>query len=509
MPRSLIGKFIGKLIPQQEFAGFEVGDKVIRFLLLSHYDLSVMSAIEVPLVPGIVEKGELKKQSDFIVALETLKSKITVTDKSNIPCVVTAPSSLFFFQVIELPEIADASYDEAVRLNASQTSPLQLNDAYLDWQNLGVNLKTLQREFLVGIVGHNRVDPYLEAFQRAGFEIIALESRSLSILRLFSYFSKTIEKNITILFVDVGQDGMSFIIGRQGKLYFDFFLYWSEISEAADGTITKEDLEAILKREVLRMVEFTNLHYSEGISHFVLFSPVLKPDLTAFIQSQFSLKPVEMTPPPLGALSADLWAGTIGAGLRGSLIPRETDDLISLLPEGTEVVYQEKRLGSFISLWSKIVSFTLMGMIMVFGVVWSVALRQQKNHQNTLGSINALPEVAEVKSLQADARVFNEQLLKLDQVEKKTVRWSEFLDPIVNAAATYGVSVERLSLGQGNQEIRLQGTAPSEQGAFDFSAAVEKYTIKFSKVSLPLSSLVPVPGGVLFDMVITMAKVLK
>ena len=209
-----------------------------------------------------------------------------------------------------------------------------------------------------------------------------------------------------------------------------------------------------------------------------------------------------MVVPQMKNLLPDLWAGAIGAALRGSLIPRESDDLISLLPEGTEVSYQTKRLNSFASLCGKIITFTLVGVLMVFGAVWGVAVRQYKNYQATLQSLINLPEVVEVKSLQAEARAFNEQLARLVQADQKIVRWSKVLDPIINAAAQEQITIQRLSLSEGAKEIRLSGIAPTEKRALDFSLALEKYSTLFSQVKLPLSSLSPVSGGFSFEITI-------
>lgn len=503
MKQLWVKNFFNKLFLQEEYPGLEVGDKSIRYLLFSRYDLSVPEYAEVLLEPGVVEKGELKKPAAFLKAVNDLKTQLWRKSKHSMPLIVSLPSSLFFFNVLELPDISEASFDEAVRLNAKQISPLPLSEAYFDWQNLGVNLKTFQREFLIGIVPRSKVDPYLEVFHEAGFEIIALESRSLSSLRLFSYFSQTVEKNINVLVVDISQDGVGFIIGKQGKLYFDFFLYWSEISEAADGTITREDLEGILAREIRRVLEFVGTHYSETLSHFVLFSPVLKTELVEFVSQKFSLKPVNMAFPVLPAgISSDLWLGVIGAGVRGSLISRENDDFISLLPEGTEEKYQQERLVSFVSLWGKIFSFVLAGLLLVNLGVFFAVRRQKDSYQQTLSSIQKLPEVAQVKELEKEAQEFNWQLAQLAAVQQKTREWSRYLSLIFALSEKNAVRLVKISMTEDSSEIRIRAEANSQKEALDFNAALEKETDLFMKVELPLSSISQTTAGVVFDLVL-------
>jgi len=104
------------------------------------------------------------------------------------------PSSVFFLRTLEIPDISNVSYEEAVKLNLSQISPIEVKDAYFDFQNLGVSQKTRQREFLIGIASKNKLNAYLEAFQRSNFQPLAIEPESLSILRDFQYFQEPLKK---------------------------------------------------------------------------------------------------------------------------------------------------------------------------------------------------------------------------------------------------------------------------------------------------------------------------
>ena len=500
-----------QLVPQQEYAGLEIGEKSIRYLLLSHYDLSVEQLVEIPLPAGTVVKGELKNAGTFTEALVKLQERISGKEKLRVPFVANLPSTDFFLQVLELPDIPETSYDEAVRLNAGRVSPVPLSEAYMDWQNLGVNLRTLQREFLIAIASKQRVDPFLEAFRQVGMQPLALESRSLSLLRLFAYFSQTVEKNITLLTVDIGQDGMTFLVGKQGKLFFDFYLYWSEIPEAQDGTITREDLQVILSREVRRVLEYYSLHNDEAAQNVTLFAPVLKPELGEYIAKEFSLRLIPMSLPVISNAkegeslqSPDLYAGLVGLSVRGSLIPREDDDIVSVLPENTKALYRESRLYSFVSLWSKIALFTLGGMVAMSFAVYAIVRHEYQGIKQSLDAFNSAPEAARIADLQKQAQDFNALTARLSAAEKQTHVWTKYFDPIIRAAKANNVTLARISLSENTSEFRLWGSAPSQQKASDFKTAVASSTSLFSQVDIPLSSLAQGPGGTTFMMVASM-----
>jgi len=48
---------------------------------------------------------------------------------------------------LEIPDISNVSYEEAVKLNLSQISPIEVKDAYFDFQNLGVSQKLGKENF--------------------------------------------------------------------------------------------------------------------------------------------------------------------------------------------------------------------------------------------------------------------------------------------------------------------------------------------------------------------------
>lgn len=492
-------ELLKRLTPEEEFGALEVGEKNIRYVLFSKYDLKPKLFGEVQMELGTVVKGELKNKPSFIKALNEIKkfARCDVSLGKCSPIVIALSSANFFFNIIELPDVPEASYDEAVRLNAANVAPLSLESSYFDWQNLGVNLKTLQREFLVGMSPRQKIDSFLDCFNQAGFQPLALESRSLSLLRNFNYFSQTIEKNILLLLIEIGEDGISLLLGRQGKLYFDFYIFWDEIPEAADQKITKEDLEVILSREVKRIIEYSAGHNQETITHFCIFSPIMKKDLAEFIAKQFNLRHVDLNLPVLNSdKSTDIYAGLVGAGLRGSLIPRNLDDIISLLPEGTEKIYANSQVISFISLWSKILVVGFLGVVGILSIVFFIANVQKNNLLEQLNSFANLPEAVEIIKLEDDVKVFNRAVSQVEILEKSSKKWSLILEPIINEAKARKILITRISLSESNNQIRLRARAQKQPDVLEFQEALKK---SFFSVDVPLSSFSQTPQGIEFD----------
>lgn len=503
---SWLTRFLQKLVPEEELPALEITSKAVRYLWLSRFDLSVRKFVEVKLEPGTVERGELKNKVNLINALNELKKQLgnnSTQATTPVPVIVSLCSTNFFFNLLELPEIPEASYEEAVRLNAAQLLPINLNEAYFDWQNLGVNLKTLQREFLVGAASRAKIDVYLEIFNQVGFQPLALESRSLSLLRNFNYFSQTIEKNVTLLLIDIGEEGISFLVSKSGKLFFDLYLCWNELPEANEGKISREDLEAVLSREVGRVIEYLMTHSQEQVANFSLFSPVFKKELTEFLIQKFNLREIPIVLPVLNQEKvSDLYASLIGAALRGSLIPRSLDEIVSFLPEGTEKLYQENKFLSFVSLWTKIIVAVFGGLAFLFLMVFFLVNQEKKQVQARLNSLITLPEVNETVVLTQQAEEFNRLVAQVKELESSVKSWSTILSALVKTAQELNLSISRVSFLENAKEFRLRAFAPNQSAALAFSEKLKEFDNLFVGVEIPLSSFSQTPQGVEFEAVI-------
>ena len=66
-------KFLRRLVPEEEFGALEIGEKNIRYILFSKYDLKPRMFAEVKLEPGVVVKGELKNKAGLVSALNEMK----------------------------------------------------------------------------------------------------------------------------------------------------------------------------------------------------------------------------------------------------------------------------------------------------------------------------------------------------------------------------------------------------------------------------------------------------
>lgn len=490
-----------RLIPAEEIAGLEVSDSAVRLLMLSAGQLKVIAKAEANLPAGAIVKGEVKSAVTLTQAFLDLRKQAPYFAKNSL-AILSLPASNFFIQVLALPEMAEASYEEAARLNANQMSPIALQDAYFDWQNVGVNLKTLEREILIGVAAKSRINPYLEALKRAGIEPIAVEPNSLGLIRLLASFSPLAERNAPHMIISLSSDGLGLVISRESKPIFDEYKYWSDIAEAKDGKITREDFETILAREVRRLIDFYDSRFDEDITRLVLLTPILKEELAKMLHDKFGLQPVGLRLPQIdsGTL-ADNWGSAAGAALRG-LIPRASDTIISLMSPGTEESYLAKRWVSFISLWGKTAAGTLLGLVLAAGLAAAIVYRVSSSLEASWRNLKAQPPSQEIAALEKDVKEFNSLVTGATLAQNAAFNWSKYLDPIVASAPP--IRLERLSFTAGSRQIKIQATSPDRSSALAFRDRLEA-TKLFSKLDMPISSFVTTINGVTFQLNLDLA----
>jgi Tfp pilus assembly PilM family ATPase len=506
---NIFEKAIDKLTPTEVFPALQITDKKIKYALFSSYDFSIKNFSEIELPQGTIVKGEVKNIANLTSALNNLKNSLNSKNKKDykIQCLVSLQSSVFFLRTLEIPDVSDISYEEAVKLNLPQISPIEVKDAYYDFQNLGVNQKTKQREFLIGIASKNKLNDYLEAFKRTNFQPLAIEPESLSILRDFQYFSRTVEKNATNLIVYFSADGLMLLITKEGKLLFDYYLYWNDIEEAQDGQITSSDLQSLLTREIRRVLEFYYLRSGENIAYFSFISPFLKEELAQFISTKLNLKEIkivfpEFNYPVLQNKTKDDYAGLIGIGVRSTLISRSNDNYLSVTSQDTTEIYKNFQLNSFISLWGKIIAFTLLGLTCILAGVYGVLSYDKNQAEESLSNISNASQVVQFQNLQENAKEFNFLLDQLEKISQSAKSSSEYLAPIIENASSNGIVIKRFNFASGNKNIIIQASASSQSAALNYKSQLEASGV-FEKVDLPLSSFSQNPQGVDFNLIAT------
>jgi len=124
------------------------------------------------------------------------------------------PETKVFLRVIRMPRIGTDELAEAIKWEIEGNIPLSLDQIYYDYQVIGEELDFLSDEkrqaILVVAVARHVADQYVRVVERAGLEVVGLETESLAQARVFA--PKEATPPTTTLIVDLGDRRTSFSV---------------------------------------------------------------------------------------------------------------------------------------------------------------------------------------------------------------------------------------------------------------------------------------------------------
>jgi len=183
-------------------------------------DLKLVSAGEMPLKPGLIRHGEIKKEEELAQAIKKALSEIGGKKIKTKYVVASLPEEKAFLEVIQMPKVSEEELRSAVIFEAENHIPLPIEEVYLDFQIIAPLQDHLDHhDILITALPKTIVDPYVSCLKKAGLKPLFFEMESSAI-------SRALIKNETarapVLIVDFGQARTSFIIFSGHSLRFTF-----------------------------------------------------------------------------------------------------------------------------------------------------------------------------------------------------------------------------------------------------------------------------------------------
>ena len=219
---------------------------------------------------GVLEKGEIKNQSELIKVL-----KLTLEEAKNRGLrtryiIGSLPEEHAFIRVIQLPKMNLAEVAQAVRWEAEANIPLPLESVYLDYQVLPQSPANPDHlDVIISAAPKTLVDPYLNIFEKVGLKPIALEIESQAIARALL---KNCQSEQPVLIIDLGASATSFIIfsGQAIRFTTTVSVSGSFLTEAIAKKLSVSQAEA----EALKITTGLDKTKNEGRVYSALVPPL-------------------------------------------------------------------------------------------------------------------------------------------------------------------------------------------------------------------------------------------
>lgn len=480
-------------LPAASVGGLQVTNSSIRFLRLRYGakggQLEIEKSASLRLPPGIIEDGKVKDRANFVAALKRIHSQIEKNPKKNVNVVLTIPTGDVYAEAFSLPPLHGGNLGEAVELNLAMVSPIPIEEAYHSAQITAGDPKAgIPFEVLGAFAPKAIIDEIQSCLEESGFGVAAVEFSSLSMARMLSFY-KVIKKDRPYLLIKLTEEGLIFMILRNGSLYFDYFHSWGKFgSQSGSAGVTVEAIEQIIKSESARVLNFYSGRWGGQITGIILITPALIDEISQFLRTNFTGFEITVLPSNKGNLH-----GVEGAALRG--LPARSDDReINLMnPNAINAFWQDEIL-SFISLWRNIL-LTVGAFLLIIFIAGDMFLRSRAE------SIPELPataltgsEESELSRLRSEAAEFNGTVQTLAQMALSVDRAYPLWAEINSQISSNGIVPLRFSFNITGETAAIDGMGRDSNSVFAFKNALEE-SPRISSVDLPFQSLITQNNG--------------
>lgn len=157
-----------------DYFGIDIGATSVRLVQLKkHGNKPVLVAYgTAPLSANLVASDSADAVDKLASTIKQLVKDAGITTKS---VVASLPASKIFASVITTPKLSAAELGKAVKYQADQYIPMPIDQVRLDWTVLGPG-KTENEQLVLLIAAPNTTtEKYLQIFEKAGLELVALE----------------------------------------------------------------------------------------------------------------------------------------------------------------------------------------------------------------------------------------------------------------------------------------------------------------------------------------------
>lgn len=406
--------------------------------------------------PGVFKNGKLKDWKPLLRALIILRSKLKKIP-GKIPVVLSLPECSVQLRRFNLPagEIKDISSSAA--LNLQMVSPIDIRDAYYDWQKL-------DGEFLGAFVHRGIVEQYLRLLNEAGFLALAVEFSALAVSRLIKERASAIDLSRPHLVALVSGSGLEFFVVKNGNLFSRHFVNLDSDKNFDDAFV--QGAETAIGQE--------------AVNNLILIAPELSRKIEEVIKDRLPFLRVK----PL-ALSEFFnvtpeWYPSLGSALRW---PEHGEKSINLSPSGSQDEAVKLKKQNRVLIWQKFILkiSASAAVLLVAGAISAKLISDQLEIK-----ISANRQAAEFQ----EARL----LKKVQSANAQSNDFSGILEKLRALATQNKIDFARLIIKGEESRIILNGTAAKEADVIKFKDKLAAENL-FKEVSLPLSEIVAKPGG--------------
>lgn len=427
----------------------------LSVVLVTANKKKVKKYVEVELPQGLINNYAVTDKQSLSKIIKGLWKKFGIREKS---VGIILPEFSTLVKSINIPRLKIPEVDEAVRWQAQEFLPTNLNDTVLDWKivkrnsdSLEVSVVSVDKEILIGFV---------ESAVMAGLFPLVVETPSISLVRLCAKD----EKGILIVYKDLNETLL--ILVDEGKVI---------------ASSVGRDSETELTKTALRMIS----HYKEiAVKKIYICGSGVSETL---IQKLNSLKlEINNLKVSIGGLNESLIQKFLIPISMEMAEPTEPSDpeSINLLP--SNLVRKYKRENLKVKVWSLTLTITLFVWICFFATLTSYFFISGQISGFNSSDVSGDSGLQKRKTAIQEVKDINAVASKVLQIKSITLSPETALNS-VNSAKPSGVVINSYKFDLEKHEFLISGTSDSRSHLIEFKDNLEKNQM-ITGVTIPISN---------------------
>jgi len=195
--------------------GLDIGSKTVKAVELTggegRFSLRAVGAIGHANPPVDLQSSE----KEISALSETVKKLVSDARISGREVAISIPETQTFTKIMKFPLLNEQEIDSAVKWGAEEHIPIPISEAVVQHQIIERRENANPPQTFVLLVAASRalVEKYVRIANLSGFEVTAVETEMISIIR------SSVDASKTSLVIDMGATSTDVAIAKGGRLY--------------------------------------------------------------------------------------------------------------------------------------------------------------------------------------------------------------------------------------------------------------------------------------------------
>jgi len=219
----------GSALRQKALVGVKIGASGISAarVVRNGNRLELLDLVREPLRRGVVVAGEVRDTPALAAALAHLFNAHRLPKKA---VRLGISNNRIGVRIIEVSGVMDAKQlENAIRFRAQEVLPIALEDAVLDYQQLGESVNAdgeLIRRILLVVAYRDLIDRYVVAFKEAGVRLVGIDLEAFGLLRALIPEQGGGRSDAAHVVVSIGHERSTFAVSDGHICEFTRVLEW-------------------------------------------------------------------------------------------------------------------------------------------------------------------------------------------------------------------------------------------------------------------------------------------